>query len=169
MNEGPEITNINVRTARIEDAERLSAFYASLSDRSRYFFEPYQDTSIENLRNVITRGLDGIDIHFLALDPAQTVFAHAFFMDIAKEIPHLGIGLREEYQNVGMGGVLLMYLIAVGRYVLKKRAIGLTVNKENVRAVHLYTKMGFQIVRDDITMRAPGDSYEMHRPLTQST
>lgn len=169
MKGAPGFTDFRLRTAHIEDAERLSAFYASLSPQSRHFFEPYQDTSIENLRNVITRGLDGVDVHFLALDSAQTVFAHAFFMQIAEEIPHLGIGLREEYQSLGMGGVLLTYLIGVARYILRKRAIGLTVMKENCRAVHLYQKMGFQIVRDDVTFRSPGDSYEMHRPLTQST
>jgi RimJ/RimL family protein N-acetyltransferase len=43
---------------------------------------------------------------------------------------------------------------------LGKRAIGLTVVKENERALRLYAKCGFRVVRE-VTFRAEHDSFEM--------
>jgi RimJ/RimL family protein N-acetyltransferase len=154
---------LDFRVRRVEagDEGRLSRFYASLSDGSRYFFEPFRDTSPEALRQVVERTLAGTDFSLVVEAPDGEVIAHIFYSDIFRETPHLGIGLRDVYHGCGLGGVLLAYLIRVGKHVLCKRSIGLTVVKENHRALHLYKKHGFQVVRDDVQFRQPGDSYEM--------
>lgn len=153
-----------VRRLQTGDEIRLSRFYHSLSERSRSFFEPFKDTSVEAMREVIRRSLEGVDLHFVAEGPDDDFFAHFFFMDIARECPHLGIGIRDEYQELGLGSVFFAYLLSIGRHVLKKSEIGLTVVKNNVRALRLYRKMGFQTVRD-CTFRSENDSYEMVKLL----
>jgi len=53
--------------------------------------------------------------------------ADFLYLDAAREVPHLGRGLGDAYQNHGLGGALLMYPIGLGRHVLRKRKPGLTV------------------------------------------
>jgi len=155
--------NFHVRPVGLGDAERLSRFYCSLSDQSRYFFEPYRDRSVEGMRAVVERAVAGTDLALVAVDPEDEVIAHFFYMDVAKEVPHMGIGLRDAYHGRGLGAVLLAYLIAVGTHILQKKTVGLTVMKKNRRAFHLYKKHGFRVVRKDITFRTEHDSYEMWR------
>jgi RimJ/RimL family protein N-acetyltransferase len=154
------LMDFGVRRIRRDDAPRLSEFYRSLSAQSSYFFEPFTDTSVDAMRTVVERALDGYDLSMVAFEHGGKIFAHFFYMNVSGDVPHLGIGLRDEYQELGLGGMFTMYLLALGRNVLRKRAVGLTVMKENERAVRLYRRLGFEIVRDH-TFRLPDDSYEM--------
>ncbi|MDX9972059.1 MAG: GNAT family N-acetyltransferase [FCB group bacterium] len=158
------LMNFSVRQVRRDDAPRLSEFYRSLSARSSYFFEPYTDTSVEAMRTVVDRAMDGYDLSLVANEHGGRVFAHFFYMNVSADVPHLGIGLRDEYQELGLGSMFMAYLLALGRNVLQKRSVGLTVLKENERALKLYTRLGFEIVRDH-TFRHPDDSVEMQLDL----
>jgi len=102
----------------------------------------------------------GEDLGLIALDPSRRVIAHIFYWHISRDVPHLGIGIRDEYQNLGLAATLFAYIFALDRHALKKQAVGLTLVKENARALHLYRKFGFRIV-GDATFRQPNDSYEM--------
>lgn len=154
------LTDFSVRRLCRGDEERLAEFYESLSDRSRHFFEPQRENSLEMMTVVVDRTLAGEDLGLIALDPSGRVIAHLFYWHISRDVPHLGIGIRDEYQNLGLGATLFAYLVALGRHALKKQAVGLTLVKENARALHLYRKFGFRIV-GDATFRQPNDSYEM--------
>jgi RimJ/RimL family protein N-acetyltransferase len=154
------LMDFTVRRIRRDDVQRLSEFYRSLSARSSYFFEPYPDTSVEAMRSVVDRALDGYDLSLVAFEHGGRIIAHFFYTNVAADVPHLGIGLRDEYQEFGLGGMFMSYLLVLGRNVLRKRAVGLTVMKENERAVKLYTRLGFQVLREH-TFRHPDDSFEM--------
>ncbi len=149
-----------VRPLRAGDAPALAAFYAALSPASRHFFEPYSDTSVAAMEEVVRRAESGEDLSLVALAPTDGVIAHIFYRQVTEEVPHLGIGLLDAYQNRGLGATLLVHLIGLGRHVLRKKAIGLTVMKENRRALHLYEKHGFRVVRD-VTFRTENDSHEL--------
>ena len=151
--------DIRVRALREGDETILATFYATLSERSRYYFEPCSDTSVEAMREVVRRAVEKEDLSLVALNESRA-FAHIFYQNIAQPVPHLGIGLSDAYQDFGLGSVLLSHLISLGRFVLGKKAIGLTVMKENRRAIHLYEKLGFHIVAE-VTFRIDNDSYEM--------
>lgn len=157
--------DFRVRRVAADDAERLSAFYNSLSAQTHFFFRPYPDISVAGMQLVVERAVSGADVSVVAVDPAGAVFAHLFLGDAAKECPHVGIGLREEYQSLGLGAPLLQYLLSMGRHVLKKKAVGLTVHKQNDRAFRLYRRLGFEVVREDVTFREKDDSYEMRLQL----
>lgn len=162
--------DFRVRPLRTGDEEPLARFYASLSERSRFFFQPYQDTSSTALRKVVERAIAGVDLSLAVQDPEGEILGHIFYQDVAKEVPHLGIGLRDAYQDKGLGGALLGYLVGLGQHVLGKSAVGLTVVKENQRAFHLYKKHGFRVVREDVSFRLTHDSYEMwHTFATRRT
>ena len=63
--------------------------------------------------------------------------------EVFKHKAELGITVHDNYQNMGIGTGLLNHLIAIAR----KKKLGkvwLNVNTENDRAVHLYTKAGFE-------------------------
>lgn len=154
-----------IRRLRAGDEERLSAFYDALSERSRSFFQPYEDTSPEAMAQVVARAIEGEDLGLVAVGREDEVIAHAFVMDVAREVPHLGIGLRDEHHGQGLGTALLAHLLSLSRRELGNRRLGLTVVKRNTRAIRLYVKLGFEIVRDDVTFRSEHDSYEMQVSL----
>lgn len=149
-----------VRPLRAGDAPALAAFYAALSPASRYFFEPYADTSVEAMEGVVRRAVSGEDLSLAVLTLEDGIVAHLFYRDVGVDVPHLGIGLLDAYQDRGLGATLLVHLIGLGRHVLYKKTIGLTVMKENRRALHLYEKYGFRVVRD-VTFRTEHDSLEL--------
>lgn len=156
---GPTLA-FSVRPLQEGDVEALAAFYGALSAESAHFFEPYKDTSVAAMREVVRRAAEGVDVSLAVLDGDGRIVGHIFYLDVSKDIPHLGIGLLDAYHDQGLGSALLVYLIGVGRHVLGKQTIGLTVLKDNRRAFHLYRKHGFQTVRD-VTFRDKDDSYEM--------
>lgn len=156
------LLDFQIRCIQPGDAEALSRFYADLPERSRFFFEPYTDISAQAMNAVVERGECGLDGAFAAVHDG-VILAHFFLMGVGDEVPHVGLGLAEAYQGLGLGGVFLAYLLSVARFGLRKEAVALTVMKENVRAVHLYCKHGFRVVREDVSFRGLHDSYEMRK------
>lgn len=156
----PGLMDFAIRRVREGDERALAEFYGSLSEASTRFFEPYRDKSVAGMAEVVRRAVAGEDLSLIVQDASGRVLGHIFFMNVGHEVPHLGIGLRDDCQNCGLGSALFVYLIGLGRHVLKKRTIGLTVMKENRRALHVYRKYGFQVVRD-VTFRTPDDSHEL--------
>ena len=59
------------------------------------------------------------------------------------------LGVKPDHQGMGVGTKLLQYII--DQYVhTDHRTIGLLVEKENIKAKHLYIKLGFEIVGQKI-------------------
>jgi ribosomal protein S18 acetylase RimI-like enzyme len=162
----PGLLDLRIRTLRRGDEERLARFYASLSERSQHLFQPYSDTGLGTMREVVRSALEGRDLSLVALDPEGEVIAHLFYREIPEPIPHLGIGVRDDCQGQGLGTALLAHLIALGRSVLRKDAVGLTVMKENRRAVRLYRRFGFEVA-GECSFRSENDSHVMHLRFEQ--
>lgn len=156
------LLDFQIRRIQPGDAEALSRFYSELSERSRFLFEPYTDISAEAMNAVVERSERGLDSSFAAVHDGG-ILAHFFLMGVGDEVPHVGLGIAEAYQGLGLGGVFLAYLLSVARFGLQKEAVGLTVMKENVRAVHLYSRHGFRVVRENVSFRGLHDSYEMRK------
>jgi ribosomal protein S18 acetylase RimI-like enzyme len=68
-----------------------------------------------------------------------------------------GICIRRGYQDGGTGRILMTRMLEIAREV-GPPLMNLTVQKANVRAVALYQKMGFHIVREQ--MRGPSPEFE---------
>jgi len=156
------LLDFRIRRVQQGDAEALLRFYSNLPEQSRFFFEPYPGVSAETMNIVVERSERGLDRAFAAVHNGEFL-AHFFIMGAEEAVPHIGLGMAEAYQGYGLGSVFLAYLLSVARYELRKEAVGLTVMKENARAVKLYCKHGFQIARADVSFRGPQDSYEMRK------
>ena len=56
----------------------------------------------------------------------------------------LGLTVHDDYQNLGLGTAMTKHLLEIaGKKGLKK--VFLLVNTDNIRAIHVYEKCGFQI------------------------
>ena len=88
-------------------------------------------------------------IRFLALverDGEMVPAGYGFFENLQSTRPVLGIAVADAFQELGLGQAIMQHLKAVARQLDKKRII-LTVDGDNVRAQHVYAKMGFTMTR----------------------
>ena len=99
-------------------------------------------------------------IRFLALverDGEVVPAGYGFFENLRSARPVLGIAVADAFQELGLGQAIMQHLKAVARQLDKKRII-LTVDGDNVRAQHVYAKMGFTMTR-----LIPGSSLQRPR------
>lgn len=78
-------------------------------------------------------------------------------------LPRLGIGLYRDARGQGVAPQLMSALLEAARQHSAKR-VALGVHKANVRAVSLYRRFGFEVVKE-ISQQAPLDSLEMELQL----
>ncbi|MEJ2294640.1 MAG: GNAT family protein [Candidatus Lokiarchaeota archaeon] len=66
--------------------------------------------------------------------------------DAAVHIAKLGVIVKSEFRNMGIGYHLIDFAIKESKRLNKKEKITLSTFTENKRALHLYKKMGFKTV-----------------------
>jgi RimJ/RimL family protein N-acetyltransferase len=140
---------VRVRCLRPEDADLLYAFFETLGPQSRIWFRPHAPYTREIAEQLAARALEPDAIRFLYLVPVgqqELPAGYGFFGALQTERPVLGIGVGDAYQNKGLGQAIMAHLIAVAK-ALGKQGIRLTVDGDNLRAQHVYAKLGFQTVR----------------------
>ena len=79
-------------------------------------------------------------------DGKEEPAGYGFFENLQSARPVLGIAVADAYQEQGLGQTIMQHLKHVARQLDKKRII-LTVDGDNVRAQHVYAKMGFTMTR----------------------
>ncbi|HEX4921673.1 MAG TPA: GNAT family N-acetyltransferase [Candidatus Bathyarchaeia archaeon] len=133
---------VQVRDYSPHDKEALISMYASLSQESlRWSLPPYNRARIERWisnpeNSIILLVVDG-----------DRVVGH-LQISVGTSSRFLGIGelfvyLHQDYQNVGLGKVLMDEALSQARRRHLHR-IELTVVTDNERGIHLYEKAGFQ-------------------------
>ncbi len=65
-------------------------------------------------------------------------------LDANKHVGELNIGLSKEYREIGIGTKMLELLISMARKEFKSRIVKLDVYGDNLRAKHVYEKVGFR-------------------------
>ena len=87
--------------------------------------------------------------------------------DRLAHVAGLGMSVHDDYQNSGIGTALMRAILDMTDNWLNIRRVELDVYTDNLRAVHLYKKFGFQIegVRRDFAFRDGEyvDAYHMAR------
>jgi putative acetyltransferase len=61
------------------------------------------------------------------------------------DVGHIGMAVHDDFHNRGVGSALMAAMIDLADNWLGLRRIELTVYTDNLAAVHLYDKFGFQI------------------------
>lgn len=142
---------VRIREARVSDRELFLGFFAGLSGQSRHFMGGWSKASActpEHAERLAGK-IEGED-HFALVvvdgaGPAERIVGYCWIDDIGRKdaMPMLGIGIVDEYQEVGLGKALLETMIEEGRRLgLERIKLGLW--DDNPRAIHVYEAVGFR-------------------------
>jgi acyl-CoA hydrolase/GNAT superfamily N-acetyltransferase len=140
---------IFLRPVKISDESLLKDFIYSLSDRSMYlrFFSERKDMPHERLQKFMT--IDSTkDLLLLAVirqeEKEQVIGIGEYHIAKNDYSAEFAFVIRENYQNKGIGKVLLSYLVNIAQ---KKGLLSFTctVHMDNQPAVYLLKKMGFEV------------------------
>jgi ribosomal protein S18 acetylase RimI-like enzyme len=144
---------ITVRLKTPDDGEALGEMLASCSERTYYFFHPYPLTRESGLKVAADENI----VCFVAFADNGAAVGYVW---IGREgdMPTLGICVRDGWQELGVGRVLMERIIAEAKN-LGKKGIQLTVMKDNARGIALYQSVGF-VIDGDAPDRV-GPSYHM--------
>ena len=143
-------TEITLRKVRSGDANLFIEYFQGLSERSRYFFRPF-DFTVANVESVA--GNPGSNDCFrmaatIVCHGREIIVGYAWLEGLeGKDVPMLGVGIIDDYQERGLGRLMLLALLDVGRD-MGIQAIRLGVNDDNPRAIHVYESVGFRLDQD---------------------
>ena len=96
----------------------------------------------------ISKRADSDDSYSLVVLPANStiekIIGYSWIVGLKTEpIPMLGIGIVDEYQNAGLGKILLIQMHkGVKELGVKKLVLG--VFEDNLRAIHTYSSVGYK-------------------------
>lgn len=140
----PKFGQLRVRALGPDDAPLLAAFFRGLSERSRGWFRPHTYTR-EGAARVVEQAGAPNALYFLVLH-GEVPAAEGFLTNLQSDRPTLGIAVGDAYQDAGIGRLLMRFLVDVARR-LGRRGVRLTVDDDNPRAIHVYERLGFKLVR----------------------
>lgn len=138
---------IEFRKVRESDMDLFLKYFDGLSARTRYFFHPFSFD--RKSAAAVVADADSSNNHRLVAvardEDRELIAGYAWIQGMERsDIPMLGIGVIDEYQNVGLGKRMLMLLIKHARQ-LNLDKIKLGVFDDNPRAIHVYESVGFRI------------------------
>lgn len=139
-----------IRPLRTDDGERLGDFYDTVPRADNRFYAPHP-LDREHARSNAERALSPTEVVLVLETPDGGIGGYAWYRWKAPDAGHstFGICIRRDYQEKGVGSALMARLAEIAGEV-GPPAMHLTVQKANPRAVALYRRMGFQVVRDGL-------------------
>jgi ribosomal protein S18 acetylase RimI-like enzyme len=153
-----------------KDGEALGDFYDSLPRATWRFYCPPRLTRIDAARKAALAD-SPTEVCLISEDPESGAIAgYAWYRWENPSSPSsvFGICLREGYRGAGLGRALMARLLQISASV-GPPVMELTVQLANPRAVALYTKMGFEIVAEQVRPQVadfPAEpEYAMERPV----
>ena len=145
----PALGSVRFYRLRTTDADLLYTFFQMLGKQTRAWFRPHTPWTYAVAQDLAAESEDPAFIRFLVLverDGKEEPAGYGFFENLQSARPVLGIAVADAYQEKGIGQAIMQHLKDVARQLGKKRII-LTVDGDNVRAQHVYAKMGFTMTR----------------------
>jgi len=138
-----------IRALQPGDGSALGDFFEAVPRRDVRFYCPYPLTREQAGKNAAAAGSPCEVV--LVLDQAGNgIGGYAWFRwQAGAERSTFGICIRPGLQGCGAGKALMTRLLEIARQV-GPPVMGLTVQKANGRAVELYQKTGFCIIRDQV-------------------
>ncbi len=139
-----------IRPLRTDDAERLGDFYETVPRRDFRFYAPHALDRVHAEGNA-ARALSPHEVVLVLEAPDGGIGGYAWYRWKSVEAGHstFGICIRSDYQEKGAGSALMARLAEIALHV-GPPVMQLTVQKANPRAVALYRKMGFRVVREGL-------------------
>ena len=143
---------VRVRHARDSDQELFLTFFAGLSPKSRDFMHGWSSEKActrEHAEKLAAKTLWDDYCGLVVLDrapPRERMVAYYWFEVIGNQpdMPMLGIGVIDEYHEVGLGKTLMRLMNDQARTRgVDKLKLG--VWSDNSRAIHVYESVGYRI------------------------
>ena len=136
---------IEVRAIKESDIEGFREALDSVAKEKQYLAQ-FSAPPIERAIEFVTAGIAANVSQFVALDGDRIVGWADIFPDKSAAMTHsgsLGMGVVSEYRSRGIGKLLLVACIkkAQENGILR---VALHVRADNVKAISLYTSVGFQ-------------------------
>ncbi len=145
----PTLGNVRFHCLRAADTDLLYAFFQMLGKQTRDWFRPHTPWTYEVAQDLTAKAEDPDFIRFLVLaekDGKEEPAGYGFFENLQSDRPVLGIAVADAYQDCGLGQIIMQHLKDAARQLGKRRII-LTVDGDNLRAQHVYEKVGFRMTR----------------------
>ena len=139
---------VRFRNVRSSDVELFLGFLDGLSARSRDFMHGWSDLCERKHAQSITEQADS-DNHYAVVATVPTssperIVGYSWISGVeGADLPVLGIGVVDEYHEVGLGSALLRAMIEGARQLGLAR-VKLGVWADNARALHVYRSVGFR-------------------------
>jgi ribosomal protein S18 acetylase RimI-like enzyme len=133
-----------------EDADALGDFYGSLPRATYRFYCPHPLTH-GNAARLAARASSPMLVALLAEDEAHEIVGYASYhwQHDDSRASTFGICLRQAYRGIGLGQAMVERLLEIAQHV-GPPVMSLTAQKGNPRALALYRKTGFQVVREQM-------------------
>jgi ribosomal protein S18 acetylase RimI-like enzyme len=160
---------ITLRFLAVEDMEAFGDFYTSIERTAYRFYCPHPLTR-ENAEKRVSAALSPTVVGIVAVDDSQNIVAYASFQWKAADITpsFFGICILKAYRGLGLGEILMQRIAGIAKDV-GPSVMSLTVQKANPRALALYHKMGFNIIREQTRPQLdefpPEPEYYMERQV----
>jgi ribosomal protein S18 acetylase RimI-like enzyme len=137
--------NVEVRTLTGGDGRALQRFYNELSPESRRLFRPLGWSALlSDCEQIARDAAEGRRFDVVAWH-RDAVVGWAFITPMDHDVPVLGIGVADGFQNRGIGKQLMQAVTDEGRR-RGRSGIVLTVVDGNDRARLLYERFGFRTI-----------------------
>jgi len=131
------------------DTEMLWEMFSTLSDESLgNLMLPFTRQRIESWTSNIDYDKNLPILALIREEGKERIIGSASLsFNQAEALKHkaeLGITVHDDYQNLGLGTAMIKHLLNIARKKELKK-IFLLVDTDNIRAIHVYEKCGFQI------------------------
>jgi L-phenylalanine/L-methionine N-acetyltransferase len=142
----PRRTAIVIRRGEVEDAEAIRATFATPRAMAGTLQLPYPTTEMWRKRI----GESAVDDYFLVAEVNGRVVGN-LGLHVVSRSPRrrhaagLGMSVHDDWQRCGVGTALMAAAIDVADNWLGYRRLELTVYTDNVAAIALYRKFGFEL------------------------
>ena len=140
---------ITLRLPNESDAKEIINFYKQVAKETTYlsFGEgEYQVTEEQQISSINSANQSDNNTMVLATIDSKLIGIGTISSNQKKKGKHvgiLGIVISEDYCNIGLGKIMMDYLIDWCKSNNITTKISLSVRKDNPRAIHLYEKCGF--------------------------
>jgi ribosomal protein S18 acetylase RimI-like enzyme len=160
---------VTVRMAEPTDTDIVAEFYSVVPRKDWRFYSAWPMTRESAQTKVADRADADNFVCALLISTQGRVAGYAWYnwKDATSRDSVFGICIRTEFQECGAGQVVMRRLLEVAREI-GPPVMSLTVQLANTRAVALYQKMGFCIVRQQMRPQVaefpPEPEYYMEQP-----
>jgi len=136
--------NLEVREVRKEDIPKLSEFFSSMDYKTNQLYtHKFNKDPSKRAKDLFYEDSDKL----IVLKDREIIAWGNLIRDPAYPgVPSLGICVKPEYRNRGIGHILVEELIDFG--IGKYKGIYIQVKKENLIALKLYQEYNFKIAEE---------------------